>query len=576
MTTPPADATSLLRRSLPTVLTVVDALVVLAIGVVLVAGPTGAPTDPARGLLHGLDLVLLVYFLAGGVLRAAVAERRFRAVASRWYDLLALAALVDAVHGDRATWAWFLVRAGAAALTVLARVAWVRRLVGRLWRHPAPLLVGSFAGAILVGAALLALPIASATGQTIGAVDALFTATSAVCVTGLVVKDTGTEFTLLGQLVILALIQLGGLGIMTLSVSMMLMLGRALSTSPEFAMRDVLDQESGRETLVLVRFITLSTLAIEAAGALSLFFCFGGREGYTLHSAYLAVFHSVSAFCNAGFSLYSRNLEGYSGHLGVNLTVTALIILGGLGFPVLRDLLIVGRRQRLGEGRSPRLRTQTKVVLTTSAVLIVGGALLFYLLELPSTLKPLGPGERILASYFQSVTARTAGFNTVDLSAATVPALVVLMCLMFVGASPGSTGGGIKTTTAAILFQAVRSTFRRRPEIELFGRTVPRSTIRRAIALTTLSMLLLTVTTILIATTDADKPFERLLFEQVSAFGTVGLSAGITAALSVPGKLLIVLLMFAGRVGPLTLMFSLLGEGRPAHYKYPDTHIMVG
>ncbi len=565
-----------LRSTVRSVLRALDVLVVLAICVALVSGSTGRLTESQRAALRVLDDVLLVYFLAGAVLRVVLAARRPRALAGRWYDVLALAALADALAGGRATWPWFLARQGLAGLAAMARSHGVRRLVNRLWLYPAPLLAGSFAGAILVGAVLLALPVSSTAHRSVGFVNALFTSTSAVCVTGLTVLDTGTDFTLFGQIVILTLIQLGGLGIMTFAVSMAMMVGRVLSATHGVALRDMLDQESEREATVLVRLIVISTFIIEALGAVALFLCLASREGYTVRSAYSAIFHAVSAFCNAGFSLYGKNLEGYCGHLGVNLAITSLIVLGGLGFPVLRDLLIIGRGRRLGEGRSPRLRTQTKTVLTTSAILIVGGAFFFYVLELPSTLKPLGQGERILASYFQSVTARTAGFNTVDISAVKAPALVVLMCLMFVGASPGSTGGGIKTTTAAILFQAMRSAFRRRPEIELFGRSVPRSTIRRATALVILSALLLTITTVMITCAEPGKPFEKLLFEQVSAFGTVGLSAGITAALSVPGKLIIVLLMFAGRVGPLTLTFSLLGEGRPARYKFPDTHIMVG
>ncbi|MBM4040863.1 MAG: hypothetical protein FJ290_20370 [Planctomycetes bacterium] len=576
MATAPPDKLARVRRVTMAALSVLDLLLVLAIGGVVLGYDFGPAPAAQQPLLRGLDLALLAFFLAEWVVRVALAERRLRFAASRWYDALALAALLDAAAGGRATWSWFLVRGGAAGLIALARAGWVRRLVGRLWRHPAPLLVGSFAGAILLGTALLALPIASESKQSIGVVNALFTATSAVCVTGLTVLDTGTAFTLFGQVVILALIQLGGLGIMTFSAAMFLMAGRAISASQGVALQSMLDQESAREARTLVRFIALLTLAVEAAGAVALFFCFAGREGYTVQAVYSAVFHSVSAFCNAGFSLYGRSFVEYRGHLGLNLTITTLIIVGGLGFPVLRDLLVVGRRQRLGEGRSPRLHTQTKVVLTTSAILIVGGALVFYLLELPSTLGPMRPGERVLASYFQSVTTRTAGFNTVDIAAVRTPVLVVLMFLMFVGASPGGTGGGIKTTTAAILFQAMRSAFRRRPEVELFGRTVPRSTIRRSIALVTLSALLLLAAAVALTSAEPRQPFDKLVFEQVSAFGTVGLSTGITAALSDAGKLIILALMFAGRIGPLTLMFSLLGEGRPARYKYPNTHIMVG
>lgn len=576
MNTASVEQTLRVRRAVRSVLTALDLLVVVAIVVVLATTPGRRLARPQRATLRALDDVLLVYFVAAAALRVTLAMWRPRSLGRRWYDALAIVALADALTGGKAAWPWFLVRQGLAGLAALVRSHTVRKLVRRLWLHPAPLLVGSFASAILIGTGLLALPIASTTSRSIGFLNALFTSTSAVCVTGLTVLETGKDFTLFGQLVILTLIQLGGLGIMTFAVSMAMIVGQVLSTTHGVALRSMLDQETEREATTLVRLIAVSTFIIEAIGAVALFLCFAPREGYGLRCAYLAIFHSISAFCNAGFSLYGRSFEGYCGHVGLNVTITSLIILGGLGFPVLRDLLIIGRRRRLGEGRSPRLRTQTKTVLTTSAVLVLGGAFFFYVLELPSTLKPLGQGERILASYFQSVTARTAGFNTVDISAVKAPALVVLMCLMFVGASPGSTGGGIKTTTAAILFQAMRSAFRRRPEVELFGRTVPRSTIRRSIALATLSLLLLTVTTVLIASVEPDKPFEKLLFEQVSAFGTVGLSAGITTALSVPGKLIIILLMFAGRVGPLTLTFSILGEGRPTRYRFPDTHIMVG
>jgi trk system potassium uptake protein TrkH len=359
------------------------------------------------------------------------------------------------------------------------------------------------------------------------------------------------------------------------------MLGRTLSKSREVVMQDMLDMESVKEVVDLIKFIALSTFLIEAVGAVTLFFRFGAQDGYTVRNLYLAVFHSVSAFCNAGFSLFSKriggfdNLEGHCGDVWVNLTVTSLIIVGGLGFPVLRDLIVVGRRRRLGEGRPPRLRTHTKAVLTTTAALIVLGALLLYVLESRGALRGLAPGERVLASYFQSVTARTAGFNTVNIGRLGQATLVVLMCLMFIGASPGSTGGGIKTTTAAVLFQAMRSAFRGRPEVEMFGRTVPRIAIRRAMALVTLSVLLLTLATIALTSVE-NQPFERLLFEEVSAFGTVGLSAGATGQLTVPGRLIITFLMFLGRVGPLTLMFSLVGETRPASYRYPEARIMVG
>jgi len=537
---------------------------------------THEATDARLALLSVLDVALLVFFAADVALRVVLARGRMAALGGRWFDLAVVPALLQALAGEPLVWPWFLLRQALALGAMAARLRASRQLLARFWGHPGPLLVGSFAGAIAVGTALLSLPVASTSGESIGLVDALFTSTSAVCVTGLIVKNTGADFTHFGQLVILALIQLGGLGIMTFSVAMLLLMGRRLAAAHGVAMRQVLDQESGREVQQLLRFIVRVTFGVEAAGAAVLFVCLASREGYTARCAYHAVFHAVSAFCNAGFSLYGNSFEAFRGHVGLNLAVTSLIIVGGLGFPVLRDLMVMGRRRRMGEGRSVRLHTGTRVVLTTSAVLIVLGAVLFYSLERGSTLGNAGPGERVLASYFQSVTARTAGFNTVDIASVRTPVLVVLMFLMFIGASPGSTGGGVKTTTAAILFQAMRSAFRRRPEVEFFGRTVPRAAIRRATALVTLSALLLVAGAVALTAIEPGKPFEKLLFEEISAFGTVGLTTGITPLLTAPGKLVVIMLMFTGRVGPLTLMFSLLGESRPARYKYPETHIMVG
>lgn len=569
---------------MPAILQALGILITIAVLGAIGVSQSRALTPDEQVLLNGLDLALLVYFLAAAVLPQVVATRHLAALGQRWFDVLALAALLHATTGEHATWAWFLARQTLALAAVFVRAHVTQRFLNRLWLRPARLMVGSFAGAVAVGALLLTLPISSTSGKSVGGIDAVFTATSAVCVTGLVVKDTGADYTLFGQLVILGLIQLGGLGIMTFSVAMVLMLGRSLSKSREVSMGDMLDQESAHEVVHLIQFVVLSTLIIECAGAIGLFLCFGQRQGYNAWSVYSAVFHAISAFCNAGFSLFTsksaalggfNNLEGYRGYVAVNLIITSLIILGGLGFPVMRDLMVLGRKSRLGEGRPARLRTHTKVVLSTTLVLIVLGAALFYALEVHCTLRGLPATDRVLASYFQSVTARTAGFNTVDFARVGTPALVVIMALMFIGASPCSTGGGIKTTTAAILFQAMRSAFRRRSEVEFFGRTVPRQIIRRSIALVTLTVLVLTAATVALASVE-DKPLEKLLFEEISAFGTVGLSTGITPDLTAPGKLIITFLMFIGRVGPLTLMFSLVGEARPARYKFPETHLMVG
>jgi len=523
-----------------------------------------------------LDTVLLVWFLAEVVLRLLLAERRAEHLRRRWFDLVAFFALVQALGGMQSAWAWFLGRQVCVLASTLLHQRRMRRLVSQLRLRPAKLMVGSFAVAIGLGAMFLLLPMATHAEAGISAVDALFTATSAVCVTGLIVKDTGADFTLFGQFVILVLIQLGGLGLMTFSVAIVMALGRSLSKSREVVMRDMLDQDSVQDMVQLLRFIALTTLVVEAVGAVLLYLSLSAHVGHSWGTAYSAVFHSVSAFCNAGFSLYSTSFEAFHGQLGVNAVICGLIIVGGLGFPVLRDLALVGARRRLGAGRPPCLRTQTKVVLTTSVVLLAVGAAVFHVTEAGGTLDGMGPGRRLLVSFFQSVTARTAGFNTVNIGSVGPAALVLIMFLMFIGASPGSTGGGVKTTTVAVLWQAMWAGFRSRGQTECFRRTVPAETVRRAVGLVVLSVLVICIWLIALLSTEAALDFEDVVFEVFSAFGTVGLSTGVTSKLTEAGRVLVTALMFIGRLGPLTLAFSLLGERRPAAYAYPEERIMVG
>jgi len=526
-------------------------------------------------LFRHLDLAVLAFFLIDAVLRAALAERTLRHLREHKLDLTVVLALLQAVAGTRWAWAWFLARQTVAYAVGPRESGRYRRLVSQLRLHPARLMVGSFAGAILVGTVLLSLPMATPGAERLGVVDSLFTATSATCVTGLIVKDTGSDFTLFGQLVILVLIQLGGLGIMTFSVSLVLAFGRQISKSREVVMQDVLDQDSVHEVVSLVRFIALATLVAEAVGAGALYFCFAPRHGHSLPTLYLAIFHSISAFCNAGFSLFRDSLMGYRGDVWVNVVMMTLIVVGGLGFPVLRNLLVVVSGPRLSVGAVRRLRIQTKVVLATSLALIVLGGAVFYVVERNRRLAGLGTGETVLACTFQSVTTRTAGFNTVDIGQVGGAGLLLMMCLMFIGASPGSTGGGVKTTTFAILLQTMRASLRRRPKVELFQRTVPTVVVRRAVALVVLSALLCLVGATALMTVES-QPFESVAFEAISAFGTVGLSAGATTHLTTAGRLIITVLMFVGRLGPLTMALSLVGEARPAAYGYPEEHMMVG
>lgn len=446
--------------------------------------------------------------------------------------------------------------------------------------HPTQVIVLSFAGAILLGAALLTTGLAS-TSSPVSFVDALFTSTSAVCVTGLAVVDTGTRFSPFGQVVIVLLVQLGGLGIMTFSSVFLLVTGRRLSFRGQVVVEETLGRKARSPLDRLIRDVFLYTLAIEAVGAVFLTFAFAPRLGWG-KGLYHGVFHSVSAFCNAGFSLFSANLMEYRGSWTVNLTIMALIVLGGLGFAVMGDVLegVAARRA----GRAVRLQLHTKVVLATTAGLLVVGTVGVYVFEVENALAGLPWQEQLLACLFQSVTPRTAGFNTLDYGTLTASTLFFTILLMFIGASPGSTGGGIKTSTFAVMLAVFRSRLLARSRASLFCRSLPEETVSRSVAILTASFVLVTlVTFLLLATEIGEQPhragtmsFLEVMFESVSAFGTVGLSTGITPRLSVVGKLVLTGLMFVGRVGPLTLAMAVGRKAEKAHYQYAEENVVVG
>ena len=448
--------------------------------------------------------------------------------------------------------------------------------------HPATLMLLSFLAAIVLGTGLLLLPPATVGGH-IAPIDALFTATSAVCVTGLVVQDTGGFFTGFGQAVILVLIQLGGLGIMTVSVTFFQLLGRRVSFRQHMAMQDIFTHTPRRDIYLLLRSIFLFTLVAEAIGALVLFICW--HLAYPWPQAlWLAVFHSVSAFCNAGFALFADSLTGFRGMLPVNATVALLIVLGGIGFPVIYDFYDTRRQRR--RGRQRHWSVQTRTVLLVSAILIVAGALLFWLLERNSTLRGLPAGEAIMAAVFQSITCRTAGFNTVDIGVLGEPTLALMMLLMFFGASPGSCGGGVKTTTLAVIVGFTWSRLRRRQRVNFFKRSLPEAAVGRSIALLMLSTALIAVVLVLLLLSmthwledgsNLHGRFLPYLFETVSAFGTVGLSMGATAEFNTLSKLWLVATMFVGRVGVLTFAYVVGGpEQATGGYEYAEENIMIG
>ncbi|RLB18289.1 MAG: hypothetical protein DRG63_02620 [Deltaproteobacteria bacterium] len=452
-----------------------------------------------------------------------------------------------------------------------------------VFRHLSPqqVLPLSFLGFVLFGVVLLVSPWATRDGG-MSIVDALFTATSAVCVTGLIVVDTGTYFTPFGQGVILGLIQVGGLGIMTFSVLFYRLLGTGISLRDRIIVQSSFSPLNKGDVLELVRSIFIYTFLIEATGTLLLFFGWPGGS-VSWRCLWVAIFHSVSAFCNAGFSLFSDSLMSFQSNWWVNVIITSLIICGGLGFVVLTEL-VHWAKKRLQQERHARLSLHSKIVLATTGSLILGGTLLFLMLEFNNSLVTVPLHGKILASYFQSVTARTAGFNTVNLYNLANPTLFVLIILMFIGASPGSCGGGVKTINAAILVIMAKNRFKGREEGEVFKRTIPRETLSRSVTIILSSVVLISVVAclVMIAETggythsETRGKFLEYLFETVSAFGTVGLSMGVTSTLTTLGKILIMIMMFLGRLGPLNLAFSLAKRTPVTKFQYGEEKVFIG
>lgn len=439
---------------------------------------------------------------------------------------------------------------------------------------PSQVLVTFFFLLITGGALLLTLPAATVTSGSIGFLNALFTSTSAVCVTGLVVVDTGTTFTLFGQIVIMLLIQFGALGIMTAASIIYVFLRRKMSVANMLVMREALNQDSMSYLAQTVASIIKMTILIESMGALLLSFRFIPMFG-TAKGMFFSVFHAVSAFCNAGFDLNGNfsSITAFVGDPLVVLTISGLIILGGTGFAVIHEITTFKKNKKLS--------LQARVVVGMTLFLIVMGTVGFFLLEImnPQTLgNPDMPwGTKVLAALFQSVTTRTAGFNTIDQGALTMPSKLLSMILMFVGASPASTGGGIKTTTACIMMMACFSIIKGNDDIQFKYRRVSIETAIKAFTTAIISLVLVLLCAGLIMIFEQGLTFDAVTFEAFSAFGTVGLSTGITAGLSSASRIILIATMFAGRVGPLTLTMALVGTRKKKHLtKNVESGIMIG
>ena len=444
--------------------------------------------------------------------------------------------------------------------------------------HPATLLLLSYLTAIIIGTGLLMLPAAAVDGP-IALIDAVFTATSAVCVTGLTVVDTGSYFTSFGQWVILILIQLGGLGIMTVTVMLFQVIGKRIFFQQRMALQELFSHTPRADIYKLLRSIFVFTALAEMLGTILLFF-YWLPDYPPSRALFLSTFHSVSAFCNAGFSLFTTSFTPESASLKLNAVICGLIILGGLGFPVVYELY---RCRRTPGAERPRLSIQAKTVLITSGLLIVGGAFIFFLSEIQSH-NAMGTGERLLVSIFQSVTARTAGFNTLEMVSLNSASLVLMLFLMFFGASPGSCGGGVKTTTLAVLAAFSLSRIKRHARVNLFKHSIPNDTVSKCISMLLLSVGIIFSALFLILFLDpahggdigGRRKFLSYLFEVVSAFGTVGLSMGITPALNSFGKSIIVVVMIIGRVGIPVFTYLIAGPSSPKGIEYAEENLMIG
>ena len=550
-------------------------------------------------LLYTVQVFLLAIFIAEKVVRFLNSVSKVEFLRANWFEIPLLLALGIAFFGA-GRWFGFhdpeTVRHFAVGIYLVLQV--VTKLcrtsvnMAASGRNPTRTLILSFLVLIVAGAGMLMLP-RSATNESLSFIDALFTATSATCVTGLIVKDTGRDFSMMGQFVILFLIQLGGLGIVIFGAVFAILLGQTLSVSEQVAMQDLLSARTLGRIGKIIAFIFIGTLFIEALGAVTMQGMWNDIPGQVenVHRQWFySVFHSISAFCNAGFSLFGDSFVGYSKSWQVYGVICPLIILGGLGFGVLYNLFNIvadrvkrffirrfNKQSRFSMESPKRMQLQTKIALSMSAILIILGMLSIYIFE-HYTGHEANPDSGILTAFFQSVTARTAGFNTIDISTMSPVSRLILIVLMFIGGSPGSTAGGIKTVTLAVVVITAVAALRKRREVEMFKRSVRIVVVGRAITVTLLFAAVLFAATLALSLTESGNSFtlSDISFEAASALGTVGLSTGITGSLTSLGKLIIIIVMLIGRLGPLTLLAALTFNLKPVHYNYPDEAVIVG
>lgn len=546
----------------------------------------GYQLDLLRSL--GWLLLVLTYVIVAGTVADILLTMLFAPtfmvyIRARWFDLALLVPIVTGLALGWPVLAIVVIRQVVVlgqAFTQSRRFAGV---IGRIRLQPVRLMALSFVALIAAGTLFLTFPSATADGRGAPPLDALFTSASATCVTGLIVQDTAAYFSRFGQTVILALIQLGGLGIMTFYASIVVLLGRRLGPSGRQTMASVVEDSRDLDLAHTLRYILGFTVLAEAGGTLVLFLRWLPDFARPAEALYAAAFHSISAFCNAGFSTFSDSLIHYQGDIIVNLTFIVLIVVGGLGFSVVHELLnrqnlrawFARLQHRTTDAGRVRPSTHALLVFRTTGALLIVGMLLFFFLEYDNALARLPLGAKLIAAAFQSVTPRTAGFNTVPFGMLRPSTLVAVMLLMFIGASPGGTGGGIKTTSLALLWLTFRGLVTGRSKVEVGGRTLADDTVFRAGAIFSGAAAVVAIAFGLLLMSET-LPFRDLLFESVSAFGTVGLSTGVTPHLSPVGKLVIIVLMYIGRLGPLTLALIVRSHQTRLRIQYPQARVMVG
>lgn len=434
-----------------------------------------------------------------------------------------------------------------------------------------------FLALIVLGTLLLMMPFATVTGTWNNFIVALFTSTSAVCVTGLAVVDTGSDFSFWGQLTILFLIQVGGLGYMMTTTFLILLLGRKFDLRQKFAIRESFDRPFLQGSNNLVRSIVATTMIFEITGIFLLLSTFVPQYGWS-SGLWYAIFHSISAWNNAGFSLFSDSLVGYRSDWLVNLVISGLVIFGGIGYQVIIEMYLWAVNKVKGKSERFCFSLNFKVVVSTTVLLLIAGTVAFFLTELnnPATLASISLQDKFLAAWFQSMTTRTAGFNSIDLGNMTIAGLFITMGFMFIGASPSGTGGGIKTTTFRIMYNSTKSVLQGKNEVVLYQREVPSTLILKAVAVVFGTAASIVFVTILISYIDTEFDFLQILFEVISAFATVGLSTGITSSFAVASKVILVFAMYVGRVSILILIAAIIGDPRPSSLQYPEENLLVG